>query len=127
MRADDAPEPVGPYSQAVIVGGTVYVSGQLPLEPESGRLVAGGIDAQVEQVMKNISAILGAAGAGLSDVCLATVYLARLEDIDAVNQGFMRYFGPVFPARATIQAARLPMEAAIEIAVIAEREECEPA
>lgn len=117
-----APAAVGPYSQAVEAGGTVYVSGQVPLVPATGQLVDGGIQAQAEQALRNVGAILEAAGLGYADVVKTTVLLADIADFAAVNEVYARFFtGPVLPARAAFQVAALPLGAGVEIEAVAVR------
>jgi 2-iminobutanoate/2-iminopropanoate deaminase len=114
-----APKPIGPYSQGVIAGGLLFVSGQIPLDPASGQVVEGGIEAQTEQVLKNIVAVLKEAKMGPENVVKTTVFLADLEDFTRMNEVYARYLGKEPPARSTIQAARLPRGVGIEIDVIA--------
>ena len=114
-----APKPIGPYSQGVIAGGLLFISGQIPIDPGSGQIVDGGIEAQTEQVLKNIVAILREAKISPENVVKTTVYLADLEDFTRMNEVYARYLGKEPPARSTIQAARLPRGAGIEIDVIA--------
>lgn len=119
IKTGDAPGAIGPYSQAVKAGGMVYCSGQIPLDPGTGEFVAGGIAEQTEQVLKNISALLAAAGTGLEQVVKTTVFLADMNDFAAMNEVYGRFFGENYPARSTVQAARLPRDARVEIEVIA--------
>lgn len=114
-----APQAIGPYSQAVVVGDYVFSSGQIPLDPRTGEFVAGGIAEQTEQVLLNLSEVLKAAGAGLADVVKTTVYLLDMGDFAAMNEVYARAFGENRPARSTVQAARLPRDARVEIDVIA--------
>lgn len=117
---DAAPRPVGPYSQAVSHGGLVFASGQVPLDPATGRLVDGEIEAQTEQVIRNLAAVLTAAGSSLERVVRATVYLTDLSLFARMNAVYARHFtGDPKPARSTIAAAALPLGARIEIDVIA--------
>ena len=122
VASDDAPKAIGPYSQAIRAGSLLFVSGQIPLDPRTGRLVDGDIAAQTHRVFANLRAILEAAGASLDDVVRATVYLADMEDFAVVNEIYGGYFSNPAPARATIQAARLPKDARVEIDVIASLE-----
>ena len=120
VRTSEAPEPVGPYCQAVVAGGFVFASGQIPLDPSTGALVPGEIEAQVEQVLGNLRAVLEAAGSSLERVVRTTVYLADLALFPRMNAVYARHFvGRPFPARSTIQAARLPLGAQVEIDAIA--------
>ncbi len=120
VRTDAAPEPVGPYSQAVSHGGVLYCSGQIPLDPATGEMVAGDIEAQTRQVFANLSAVLEAAGSSLDRVVRASVYLADLSLFPRVNAIYAEHFrASPQPARSTIQAAALPLGAQVEIDVIA--------
>lgn len=114
-----APRAIGPYSQAVKTSGFVFASGQIPLDPATGEFVAGGITEQTEQVLRNLSAVLEAAGTDLHHVVKTTVYLADMGDFAAMNEVYERYFDTEPPARSTVQAARLPRDARVEIDVIA--------
>jgi 2-iminobutanoate/2-iminopropanoate deaminase len=114
-----APAAIGPYSQAVRVGDSLYVSGQIPLDPASGQLVPGGAAEQTERVVQNLAAILAAAGCGLRNVVKATIYLVDLADFATVNDVYARHFDVPYPARATVQVAALPRGARIEIDAIA--------
>ncbi|HEY6188797.1 MAG TPA: RidA family protein [Pyrinomonadaceae bacterium] len=119
IKTKRAPEAIGPYSQAVRAGGFVFASGQIPIDPATGQFVAGGIAEQTEQVLRNLSAVLEAAGTGLDRVVKTTVYLADMGDFAAMNEVYGRYFAVDAPARATVEAARLPRDARVEIEVIA--------
>jgi len=121
IRTDRAPKAIGPYSQAVGAGDTVYLSGQIPLDPVSGELVGGDISAQARRVFDNIGAVLEAAGASFADVVRVGIYLADLGDFVAVNEVMKQYFSEPYPARSTIGVAALPRGAAVEIDVIAVR------
>jgi len=119
VQTANAPKPIGPYSQAVIAGGLLFVSGQIPLDPATGELVEGDIEAQTEQVFKNLMAILKEAKAGPEHVVKATVFLRDMQDFPRMNEVYARYFGKEPPARSTVQAAALPRGVAVEIDVIA--------
>ena len=119
VATERAPRAIGPYSQAVRSGNFLFASGQIPIDPATGEFVAGGITEQTEQVMRNVSAILEAAGAGLQQVVKTTVFLADMDDFTAMNEVYSRFFGEDPPARATVQAARLPRDARVEIEAIA--------
>lgn len=120
LRTSAAPAPVGPYSQAVEHGGWIFLSGQIPLDPVSGRLVQGEIEDQTRRVIENLSAVLDAAGASLADVVRTTVYLVDLADFPRVNAVYADYFtASPRPARSTVQAAALPLGSRIEIDAIA--------
>ena len=115
-----APAAIGPYSQAIRVGNLLFVSGQIPIDPANGEVVAGDIRVQTGQVMKNLTAILAAAGSSLDRVAKTTVYLRDLSEFSAMNEVYAQFFGGEPPARATVQVARLPRDAAIEIDLIAQ-------
>ena len=115
----DAPKAIGPYSQAVVENGFLYASGQVPIDPATGELVPGGIEAAVERVFDNIEAILRSAGSSLDDVVKTAVYLLRMSDFAAMNAIYARRFGSHRPARSTVAVAELPKGASIEIEVIA--------
>jgi 2-iminobutanoate/2-iminopropanoate deaminase len=114
-----APQAIGPYSQAVRAGSMLFVSGQIPLDPETGTIVDGDLAAQTHRVFKNLGAILHAAGASFDNVVRTTVYLADMNDFPAMNEIYATYFSSPAPARATVQAARLPKDARLEIDLIA--------
>jgi 2-iminobutanoate/2-iminopropanoate deaminase len=115
----DAPKAIGPYSQGISAGGLIFVSGQLGIDPETGELVAGGIEEQTHQVLRNISAILSSASAGLAGVVKTTVYLKDLKDFPAMNAVYAEFFDQNLPARATVQVSALPKGALVEIDCIA--------
>jgi len=119
ISTENAPRAIGPYSQAVRAGGFVFASGQIPIDPGTGEFVAGGVAEQTDQVLRNVSAVLEAAGTGLDRVVKTTVFLADMNDFIAMNEVYGRFFGEQPPARATVQAARLPRDAKVEIEVIA--------
>jgi 2-iminobutanoate/2-iminopropanoate deaminase len=115
-----APGAIGPYSQAVRSGGFLFCSGQIPLDPGTGKMVDGGIEAQTERVLRNLEAVLAAGGSSLAKVVKTTVYLADLGDFPAMNAVYGKFFPSQPPARATVQAAKLPAGAMVEIDAIAE-------
>lgn len=117
--ATDAPAAIGPYSQGVRAGSFVFLSGQIPLDPATGQLVAGDITSQTEQVMTNLAAVLRAAGTSLDRVVKTTIYLTDLADFSTVNQVYAQFVGTPPPARATVQVSRLPRDARVEIDAIA--------
>ena len=121
VSTPEAPAAIGPYSQAVRVGGTLYVAGQIPLDPRTGRLVEGGIEAQTRQALDNVRAILRAAGFGMQDVVQVQVFLADLGDYAAFNQVYAEYFPSAPPARAVVQVSRIPRDARVEVMVVAAR------
>ena len=123
VTTDNAPKAIGPYSQAVIAGDTVYLSGQIPLDPRSGEMVGGDdVKAQAAQVMDNLGAVLAAAGSSFAAVVRATIYLTDLGDFAAVNEVYGARFDSEPPARACVQVAALPRGAKVEIDAIALRE-----
>jgi 2-iminobutanoate/2-iminopropanoate deaminase len=121
VRTEKAPAPFqgAPYSQGVAHGDLVFVSGQLGVDPESGDVVDGGIGAQTERTMQNVSAVLEAAGSSLANVLQVSIFLVDLADFAAMNEVYAKYVGPDFPARATVQIGALPSAARVEIAVVA--------
>lgn len=114
----DAPKPLGPYSQAVKVGNTIYVSGQIPVDPKTGEVVKGGIKEQTRVVLENLKAILKAAGFELSDVVMSFVYLKDMNMFSDFNSVYAEYFKEKPPARITVEVSRLPKDVLVEIAVI---------
>ncbi|MES2744713.1 MAG: RidA family protein [Bdellovibrionota bacterium] len=119
IATPDAPAAIGPYSQAIVHNGIVYCSGQIPLDPESGEMKAQTIEEQTHQVMKNLSAVLEAAGSGLSGVIRTTIYLQNLENFAKVNEVYASYLSKPFPARATVEVSKLPRSSLVEIDAIA--------
>ena len=119
ILTENAPSAIGPYSQAVKTGNMVFVSGQIPIVPATGEFVSNDVSEQTEQVLKNMSAVLEAAGSGLNNVVKTTVFLADMNDFGAMNEVYGKYFSDNKPARATVQAARLPRDARVEIECIA--------
>jgi len=119
VATDKAPKAIGPYSQGIRAGNLLFVSGQVPIDPATGALIEGDIAAQTHRVMRNLTAILEAAGATMDDVLRCTVYLADMNDFAAMNDVYGSYFSQPAPARATIQAVRLPKDARVEIDLIA--------
>ena len=119
VSTDKAPGAIGPYSQAVTANGIVFCSGQIPIDPATGNFVSDAIAEQTEQVLKNLDQVLQAAGTGLDRVVKTTVFLADMNDFAEMNEVYSRYFSENKPARATVQAARLPRDAKVEIECIA--------
>jgi 2-iminobutanoate/2-iminopropanoate deaminase len=119
ISTEKAPKAIGPYSQAVRFNGLVFVSGQIPIEPESGEISKGNIQEQTKQVLENLKNILAAGGSSLKNVLRTTIFLTNLENYSAVNETYTKYFDGLPPARSTVQVSRLPMDAQIEIDVIA--------
>ncbi len=114
-----APGAIGPYSQAIEANGLVFVSGQIPLDPATGAFVPGGVEAQAEQSLKNLKAVLEAAGCSLADVVKTTVFLTNMGDFAAVNEVYARFFTAECPARSAVQVGALPKGALVEIEAIA--------
>jgi 2-iminobutanoate/2-iminopropanoate deaminase len=121
LATDGAPAAIGPYSQAVVAGGLVFLSGQIPLDPERGKLVEGTIEDETRRVLRNLAEVLKVEGLTLHAVVRTTVYLTDLADFPRVNQTYAEFFQEPFPARATVQVAALPRGARIEIDAIAVR------
>jgi len=119
IKTADAPQAIGPYSQAVEAGGFVFVSGQIPIDPKSGNVFQGDIKSQAKQVMENARAILVAAGCSLADVVKSTIYLRNMADFAAVNEVYGGYFLSDHPARATIEVSRLPKDVDVEMDFVA--------
>jgi 2-iminobutanoate/2-iminopropanoate deaminase len=120
VSTPDAPKAIGPYSQAIKAGGFVFTAGQVALDPATGQVVPGDIAAQTERVMKNLAAILQAAGSGFDKVARCTVFLKSMNDFAAMNEVYGRYFTAAPPARATVEVARLPKDVLVEIDFIAQ-------
>ena len=118
IATDQAPRAIGPYSQAIRAGNLLFCSGQIPIDPATGEFVSGGVAEQTEQVMRNLSAVLKAGQSSLKQVVKTTVFLADMDDFTAMNEVYGRFFGENPPARATVQAARLPRDAKVEIEAI---------
>jgi 2-iminobutanoate/2-iminopropanoate deaminase len=119
VQTESAPAAIGPYSQAIRANGFVYVSGQIPIDPQTGEFVAGGVREQTEQVLKNLSAVLRAAGSGLEQVVKTTVFLVDMKEFAAMNEVYSKFFASEPPARATVAAAGLPRDARVEIEAVA--------
>ncbi len=120
VATDKAPGAIGPYSQAVKTGSYVFTAGQIPLDPATGKLVDGAIEAQTERVMQNLQAVLAAAGSALDRVIKTTCFLVNLDDFAKFNEVYGRYFGDAKPARSTVQVAKLPAGALVEVECVAE-------
>jgi 2-iminobutanoate/2-iminopropanoate deaminase len=119
VHTDGAPGAIGPYSQAVRVDGWVFCSGQIPIDPETGELVGGDIRSQTDQVLRNLSAVLGASGASLARVVKTTVFLADMDDFGGMNEVYARHFGDHRPARAAVAVKTLPKNVDVEIEAVA--------
>ena len=117
-----APKPVGPYSAALRAGSLLFVSGQVPLDPATGRMVEGDIGVHTRRVLQNVGALLEAAGLSFAHVVRTTVFLADMNDFQAMNDTYATFFSEPYPARSTVQAARLPRDARVEIDVVASYE-----
>lgn len=115
----DAPKPIGPYSQAILVNGTLYISGQIAIYPESGEMVQTNISVETKQVMRNIEAILKAAGMGFAHVVKCSIFISDMNDFSAINEVYATYFPSNPPARETVQVSKLPKGANVEISLIA--------
>jgi 2-iminobutanoate/2-iminopropanoate deaminase len=119
VSTKDAPRAIGPYSQAIKANGFVFVSGQIAIDPATQQVVAGDVGAQTDRVLRNLSEILEAAGSGLGKVVRSTVFLKNMSDFTAMNEVYGKYFSTSPPARATVEVARVPKDALVEIDVIA--------
>lgn len=119
IATDRAPQAIGPYSQAVSIGGVMYLSGQVALDPASGELVGGAIEEQAARALENLGAVLAAAGSGFDRVLKTTVYLVDMKEFAAMNAVYARYFGDSRPARTTVQVSGLPKGARVEVDAIA--------
>ena len=119
ISTSQAPGAIGPYSQGVRIGSTIYYSGQIPLDPKTGQMVSGGVDEQARRVMENIGGLLRAEGLSFDDIVKTTIFLADINDFQKVNEIYGSYFKQAPPARSTIQAGALPKSARLEIEVIA--------
>ena len=119
ISTPDAPQAIGPYSQAIRANGLVFVSGQVAIDPATQQVIDGDVAAQTERVMKNLAAILKAAGSGLGNVVRSTVFLKNMGDFGAMNAVYGKYFSSAPPARSTVEVSRLPKDVLVEIDVIA--------
>ena len=119
IATKDAPQAIGPYSQAIRANGFVFVSGQVAIDPSTQEVITGDVAAQTDRVLKNLSAILKTAGSGLEKVVRSTVFLKNMGDFAAMNEVYGRYFSTAPPARSTVEVARLPRDVSVEIDVIA--------
>lgn len=119
IATDNAPQAIGPYSQAIKANGFIFVSGQIAIDPATQQLIGGDVAAQADRVLQNLSAILSAAGSSLAQVVKTTVFLKYMDNFGAMNEVYARYFGDAAPARSTVAAAGLPRDVLVEIDVIA--------
>jgi 2-iminobutanoate/2-iminopropanoate deaminase len=120
VATQKAPQAIGPYSQAIKANGMVYASGQIPIDPATGQVISGDIAAQTERVLKNLTEVLAAAGSSLQKVVKTTVFLKNMSDFAPMNEVYGRFFTQEPPARSTVEVARLPKDALVEIEVIAQ-------
>lgn len=119
ISTDKAPAAIGPYSQAIEVNGMVYTSGVIPINPATGELVTGSAEAQAEQAISNLAALLEAAGTSMSNVVKTVVFIKNMDDFGKINEVYAKYFDAPYPARSCVEVARLPKDVAIEIEAIA--------
>lgn len=119
ISTNKAPSAIGPYSQAVKIGGMIYTSGQIPLDPATGLVIEGGIEEQTRQVLENLKAVLTTAGAGLEHVVKTTVFIKDMNEFAAMNKVYGEYFTSAFPSRSTVGVARLPRDVRVEIEAVA--------
>ncbi len=119
IATKDAPQAIGPYSQAIRANGFVFVSGQIAIDPATGQIIEGDVAAQTERVLRNLAAILGRAGTGLEKVVRTTVFLKNMSDFATMNEVYGRFWNTAAPARSTVEVARLPKDVLVEIDVIA--------
>lgn len=119
VKTDKAPKAIGPYSQAIVANGFVFASGQIPIDPATGELISGSIEDQTRQVLKNLTAVLEAAGTSLGKVVKATVFLKNMNDFARMNAVYGEFFKPPYPARAAVEVARLPKDVQVEIEAVA--------
>lgn len=121
IRTDNAPAPIGPYSQAILSGNELFCSGQIPIDPASGEMIQGDVSAQTELVLRNLGAVLQAAGMDYANVVKTTIFLVDMNDFSAVNAVYAKYFDAAKPARSTVAVAALPRAARVEIDAIAKK------
>ena len=119
INTDKAPAAIGPYAQAIKANGFLFTSGQIPIDPSTGDIVLGGIEAQAAQVLNNLSAVLNAAGVGFKDVVKTTVFIKDMNDFPKLNAVYAQHFTEPFPARSTVEVARLPKDVLVEIEAVA--------
>ncbi|MFY9256924.1 MAG: RidA family protein [Fuerstiella sp.] len=119
VNTDQAPSAIGPYSQGVVAGGILYASGQIPLDPQSGEIVSGGIAAQTKQVLQNMKAVVEAAGGNMNQVVKVTIYIVDMQQFSVVNEVYGTFFSAPFPARACVEVSKLPKGVEVEMDAIA--------
>lgn len=121
ISTDKAPAAIGPYSQAMECNGMIYTSGMIPINPASGELVTGSVEAQAEQAISNLEALLSEAGSSINKVVKTVVFISNMDDFGVINEVYAKHFQEPYPARSCVQVARLPKDVAIEIEAIAEK------
>ncbi|MDO4166200.1 MAG: RidA family protein [Eubacteriales bacterium] len=119
IRTDKAPAAIGPYSQAIECGGMIYTSGMIPIDPATGELVTGSVEAQAEQAISNLEALLAEAGSSIEKAVKTTVFISNMDDFGKINEVYAKHFKEPYPSRSCVQVARLPKDVAIEIEAIA--------
>ena len=119
INTEKAPAAIGPYAQAIKANGFVFTSGQIPIDPETGDIVSGGIEKQAARVLDNLTAVLSAAGLRIKDVVKTTVFIKNMNDFPALNAVYAQYFSEPYPARSTVEVARLPKDVLVEIETVA--------
>lgn len=119
ISTDKAPAAIGPYSQAIEVDGMIYTSGMIPIDPSTGELVTGSVEAQAEQAISNLEALLAASGSSIEKVVKTVVFISNMDDFGKINEVYAKHFKEPYPARSCVQVARLPKDVAIEIEAVA--------
>ena len=122
ILSESAPKPIGPYNQAILTGKTLYISGQIPLDPHTGTLISDNIKSETKQVMTNIEEILKEANMGFDNIVKSTIFIKNMNDLSIINEIYGRYFVEIAPARETVEVSNLPLDANIEISCIAVKE-----
>jgi len=122
ILSESAPKPIGPYNQAILTGKTLYISGQIPLDPHTGTLISDNIKSETKQVMTNIEEILKEANMGFDNIVKSTIFIKNMNDFSIINEIYGRYFVEIAPARETVEVSKLPLDANIEISCIAVKE-----
>lgn len=122
ISTDKAPAAIGPYSQAIEVNGMIYTSGMIPIDPSTGELVTGSVEAQAEQAISNLEALLAASGSSIEKAVKTVVFISNMDDFGKINEVYAKHFKEPYPARSCVQVARLPKDVAIEIEAVAVRE-----
>ncbi|HOQ38461.1 MAG TPA: RidA family protein [Acetivibrio sp.] len=119
IKTEKAPQAIGPYSQAIVAGPFIFTSGQIPIDPKTGEVVAGGIEEQTEQVLKNLKNVLEAAGSSMNKVVKTTVYIQDMNSFSKINEVYAKYFSEPYPARSCVEVSKLPKGVLIEIEAVA--------